>query len=75
MKLDTTIIGEKHGQIDARIEKWIVDEKKDCTESLLLNIRMWDIQDDSDLKTETLHSMREELRTGKKQFKNFGVEI
>ena len=72
-KLDTELIGVKGDKIDARREKWINDEKKHCTESVEMHIRMWEAQEDSPLRTEKLASLRKEFSTGEKQIKEFNV--
>jgi hypothetical protein len=73
-RLNTELIGVKCDKIDARREKWINDEKKHCTESVEMHIRMWQAQEDSPLKTEKLDSLRKELSTGLKQRKIFDVK-
>ena len=75
-KLDTTIIGEKHGKIDARVEKWIIDEKKDCKESLIHCINGWNSQEENTpMKVEILEGLKKELETGEKQLKNYNIEL
>lgn len=73
-RLNTELIGVKGDKIDARREKWINDEKKHCTESVEMHIRMWQAQEDSPLKTEKLDSLRKELSTVLKQRKIFDVK-
>ena len=73
-RLDTELIGVKGDKIDARREKWINDEKKCCTESVEMHIRMWEVQEDSPLKTEKLDSLKKELSTGLKQIKVFSLK-
>jgi len=66
-KLNTTLIGEKNGKIDARVEQWIVDEKtidfkSDSIEYYQNLHKKWLYSDDSETKTKVLISIEEKLK-------------
>lgn len=62
-------------KIDTPVEKWITDEKINCKEGILICIRGWKQQEDSEQKTEILEGLYKELETGEKQIKQYNIDI